>query len=204
MGMSDIAAFDDMPDAPLWGVDDGTVHRWSMLTASTRVTIVKLSEKHHGEERARYPATVVDLALPTPWIAFETHWTLGTHDQGLLTFENGDVLHELFSPIHPYDAFVVYSAGGSLKGWYANVTWPVVFAPTDDEPLIVWKDLFVDIVATQDGDVRVLDEDELAEAGLQATNPELHASILAARDELLTRFRARRVPFSTSTTMNQP
>jgi hypothetical protein len=42
----------------------------------------------------------------------------------------------------------------------------------------------------------VLDEDELAEAGLAATDPALHAMILAARDELLELAARQAFPFT--------
>lgn len=186
---------EDRPDAAVWGVDKATLRRWPELVPGAEVTIVKQSAKHGGEERARYPATVVASTLPAPWIVCETQWTMGRHDQGLLVFENGDVLHEIFSPIHPYDVFAVYRPDGELKGWYGNVTWPAFFAPEAEEPTLVWHDLYVDIVATPDGRVAIEDEDELAESGLSTSDPELHGRILAARDELLARFRARRPPF---------
>lgn len=189
---------EDHPCTARWDVDSRTLERWFALTPGTEVTIAKWSAKHNGEERARYPATIVASDLPSPWIAFETHWTMGTHDQELVTFENGDVLHEVFSPIHPYDAFAIYRPSGELKGWYGNVTYPAFLAPTNAEPVIVWRDLFVDIVAAPDGEVAVLDEDELDESDLLATDAGLHGRILAARDELLARFHDRRPPFHQS------
>lgn len=199
MSMPERLIFEDVPDAPLWGVDDATLDLWPTLTPGKSVTIAKWSVKHDGEERARYPATVLDVSLPSPWLAFETQWTMGTHDQGLLTFEDGDILHEVFSPIHPFDAFAVYRSTVAPKGWYANVTYPAFFASNSNEPVIVWNDLFIDIVATPDGNANVLDEDELEDAGLLKANPDLHRRILDARDELLTRFEDRRPPFLAST-----
>jgi hypothetical protein len=186
---------EDRPDASEWGVDKATLARWPELAPGVEVTIVKQSAKHGGKERARYPATVVPSDLPAPWVALATHWTMGRHDQGLLVFENGDVLREIFSPVHPYDVFAVYDPSGKLKGWYGNVTRPAFFAPGGDGLTLVWYDLYVDIVAKPDGQVAIEDEDELAESGLAMSDPELHGRILAARDELLARFRARRPPF---------
>lgn len=187
---------EDTPTAPLWGTDDATLARWSELTPGTEVTIVKWSAQRGGEERARYPARIAPSPIPSPWVVFETHWTMGKHDQGLLILENGDTLHEIFSPVHPYDAFAVYRPTGELKGWYGNVTHPAFFAPDTEDLVLVWHDLFIDIIATADGEVAVLDEDELEEANLSATDPELHARILAARDELLERFHTRQPPFT--------
>lgn len=194
---------EDTPRSALWGVDGATLHRWTELRPGTSVTIVKRAAMH-GEEHARYPATAIASSLPTPWVVFETRWTMGTHDQGLLTFENGDILHEVFSPVHPYDGFSVYDPDGVLKGWYANVAYPAFFDSNSNDRVLVWHDLFVDIVATPSGEVVVLDEDELEEAGLLATNPVLYRRILTARDELLERFRTRQAPFCSPDRIGPP
>lgn len=189
-------AIEDTPRAPVWGADDATLERWPSLTPGTEITIVKWSSKD-GREHARYPGTVVASDLPSPWVVFETHWTYGAVRQAGLTFETGDVLHEIFSPIHPYDAFAVYRPTGELKGWYGNVTHPASF--TDDEQegeVLVWHDLYLDLVGLPSGEVAILDEDELAESGMRASDPDLHARVLAARDELIERFKTRQAPFS--------
>jgi hypothetical protein len=193
---NDEVRIEDRPDASEWGVDEPTMARWHELKQGTTIEIVKRSAKHGGEEQARYPATVIGSSLPAPWVVLETHWTMGRHDQGLLVFENGDTLHEIFSPVHPYNAFAVYTPAGELKGWYANVDWPAVLETEGDERILVWNDLYLDVVAVSDGRVEVLDEDELEESGLADSNPDLHARILTARDELLARFRDRRPPFN--------
>ena len=181
-----------------WSVDSHTEDIWPSLVPGTRVTIVKRSHKHHGEERARYSAVVVPSTIEEPWVETETHWTAGTVVQAQVTFENDDVLREIFSPVHPFNAFAVYRPSGELKGWYANVTYPTLVETNEDPPVVVWRDLYLDVVATPDGEVHVLDEDELEEAGLVDTDPALHERILAARDELVSRFRDRRAPFHAS------
>ena len=195
MTMRNSVRFDDQPTAPAWGVNEASVHRWSELSPGTTVEVAKWSAKHQGARQTLYPGVVVDSPLPSPWIVIETHWTMGTYDQGLLTFENGDLLQEIFSPIHPYNAFAVYAPDGALKGWYANVTYPAFFEEYNAEPVLIWHDLFIDIVATPDGEVAVLDEDELEEADLPTSDPSLHQHILAARDELLQRLQDRQAPF---------
>lgn len=186
---------EDRPDAPEWGIDEATMARWPELTPGTEVTIVKRSAKHGGEERARYPARVIASDLPSPWLVCEAVWTHGTVPQGMLTFEDGDILHEIFSPVHPYNAFAVFAASGELKGWYANVDWPAVLEDGAGEVLLVWNDLYIDLVAAADGRFEVRDEDELEESGLRSSDPVLYSRILTARDELLARFHARRPPF---------
>ncbi len=165
------------------------------MQPGTRITIVKRSAKHHGEDRVSYPATVVASDLPTPWVETETHWTMDTVVQAHLTFETGDILREIFSPVHPYNAFAAYTAQGDFKGWYANVTYPTLLETSTELPRLIWHDLFIDIVASPDGTVAVLDEDELADSGLAETDPLLAARILDARDLLLDRFQRRQPPF---------
>jgi hypothetical protein len=193
----------DTPRSALWGIDEQTLHRWSELRPGTSVTIVKRAAMG-GKEDVRYPATTVVSSLPPPWVVFQASWTMGTYTQGPLTFETGDILHEVFSPIHPYDGFAIYDPDGALKGWYANVTYPAFFDSGTDSRVLVWHDLFVDIVATPSGDVLVLDEDELEESGLLATDPALHRRILAARDELLERLRTRQAPFCSPERLGPP
>jgi hypothetical protein len=193
--MTSDVRIEDRPDAPAWGVDEATMARWGELSPGAVVTIVKRSAKDGGREHARYPGTVIGSDLPAPWVVFESHWTYGAISQADLTFEIGDVLHEIFSPIHPYNAFAVFAPTGEFKGWYANVDWPAVLEDEGDETLLVWNDLYIDVVALPDGSVTVLDEDELEESGLAASNPEFHDRILAARDELVARFHDRRPPF---------
>lgn len=191
----DAVLIEDRPDAPVWGIDEATMARWPELAPGAVVTIVKRSVKD-GREHARYPGTVIASDLPAPWVVFETHWTYGNIAQGELRFEIGDILHEIFSPIHPYNAFAVYTPTGKLKGWYANVDWPAVLERDGDETILVWNDLVIDVVALPDGSVTVLDEEELDEWTLASRDPELHERILAARDELVVRFRARLAPYS--------
>jgi hypothetical protein len=189
------ARIEDQPDALAWGIDEATMARWSELMPETEVTVVKRSAKDGGREKTRYPANVIETGLPAPWVVVEARWTHGTVEQAGLTFEDGDLLHEIFSPIHPFNAFAVFGTDGGLKGWYANVDWPAVLETEGEETLLVWNDLFIDMVALPDGSVTVLDEDELEESGLTLTDPALHDRILAARDELVARFHARRPPF---------
>jgi len=196
-------ALEDTPEQPIWEPDHDTLDSWDSLQPGARITIVKRSAKHHGEDRVSYPATVVASDLSAPWIETETHWTLGTIVQAHLTFETGDILREIFSPVHPFNAFAAYTAQGDFKGWYANVTYPTLLDTSAKPSRLIWHDLFIDIVATPDGTVAVLDEDELTDSGLADTDPDLAARILAALDHLLARFQRRQPPFYQSK-INRP
>ncbi len=193
---TDRIAIEDRPEAAPWGIDEPTIVLWTELTLGLEVTVVKRSIKHGPEFRVAYPGTVVTTSVPAPWVEIEARWVAGTIQQAHLTFENDDVLREIFSPIHPYNAFAVYSPEGRLKGWYANVVRPTVISAESEGLEVIWNDLFIDIVATPDGRIAVLDEEELEEAELLTSDPELHTHILAAHDELLERFQSRRAPFS--------
>lgn len=195
---------EDRPRAAMWGIDEPTLARWPTLVTGREVTVVKRSAKHGGEFRVDYPGTVVETGMPSPWVEIEARWVAGTIHQGHIAFENDDILREIFSPIHPYNAFAVYTPAGTLKGWYANVVCPTVIEALGDRLEVVWNDLFVDIVATPDGVVAMLDEDELEAANLLATDPVLHGRILAARDELLERFQSRQAPFSSPERLDIP
>jgi hypothetical protein len=151
-------------------------------------TVVKL--RPDGTPATRYQAT--ELESPPNWIATEAHWTFKTVDIGYFTFEPGDRLEEFFSLDRWYNLFAVFRPSGELVGWYCNVTYPTIVQ--GDE--LHWHDLWVDVIVTPAGEVVVLDEEELEESGLAATDPPLYATILAARDELLTMHRENAYPFS--------
>lgn len=185
-----------------WAIDTPTLEAWPSLRPGTLVSIVKRSPA--GDNKVRYPGVVMESQVEEPWIEIEALWTTPTVVQAQLAFEPGDVLRELFSPIHPFNAFAVYRPTGELKGWYANVTYPTLVEGSENHPEVVWHDLYIDIVASPDGQVHVLDEEELSDSNLSKTDPELHARILAARDELLSRFPSRQAPFHESVITNKP
>jgi protein associated with RNAse G/E len=152
--------------------------------------VVKL--RPDGTPAARYPATEVDA--PPGWIAVRAVWGYGRVDIGHFTFEPGDILLEYFSLERPYNAFATFRPTGELAGWYSNVTYPTEV--TDDE--IRWHDLWVDVLLLPDGEVVVLDEDELGEAGVAESDPALHRMILDARDEVIRLIGDTAYPFSES------
>jgi hypothetical protein len=151
-------------------------------------TVVKL--RPSGVEATRYAGTRIDA--PAGWIAVRAQWVHGRMDLGYLVFEADDWLGEFFAIEKPYNAFALYRASGVFAGWYCNVTHPTQVVGRT----ITWHDLYVDVIVYPDGRTLVLDEDELAESGLEQHDPALHASILRARDELLDLAAARAYPFS--------
>jgi protein associated with RNAse G/E len=167
--------------------------RWPPLPTGTALTVVKQSPD--GSEATRYAAAVIDAAASAPWIAIEAIWNHRAYDLDGLLFLPGDTLHEFFSPAHWFNVFAVFAPDGTLRGWYANVTYPARLDHSASPPVLTWHDLYLDVVLLPAGDLVVRDEDELAEANVEATAPELHERIVIAREELLRRARQFIFPF---------
>jgi predicted RNA-binding protein associated with RNAse of E/G family len=157
------------------------------------LTVVKWSPE--GDEVTRYPGWVIEEGAPAPWVAVRANWVTKVVEMDGLRFVPGDRLHEFFSPKHPYNLFSVWSPQGILRGWYANVTHPAMLDPSTEPWTLIWHDLYLDLIGLPDGTMAIRDEDELADSGLLATDPELHRSILATRDELIALFSRRAFPF---------
>jgi hypothetical protein len=158
------------------------------------VTVVKLAPD--GTAVARYAGEIIAVDAPAPWVVVRAVWTFCAVEVGGLWFQPGDVLHEWFSPAHPFNAFAVYSGAAQFRGWYGNVTFPARLDSRSAPPQITWHDLYVDLVGLPDGSHAMHDDDELAASGLEATDPELYRRIIAARAELVWRFARSMPPFA--------
>src|SRR5690349_16731587 len=112
-----------------------------MVIPGTTVQVVKL--RPGGDEATRYGAVVEAEMIPHPWIAVRAEWVFGRVESHGLVFEPGDSLVEYFSPEHWFDVFRVESPDGTVRGWYANATWPTRIEP-GDPPVITWHDLYLD------------------------------------------------------------
>lgn len=171
-----------------WATQD-----WPALEPGRPIAILK---RHpDGREATRYPGVVMASDAPAPWIGIEAAWVRDVVELDGLRFVPGDTLHELFSPAHPFNVFTVISPEGTIRGWYANVTHPATLDQTTDPWTLTWHDLYLDLIGLPDGTYVIHDEDELAEGGLEGSDPALHERILAARDDLIARFVKRCVPF---------
>jgi uncharacterized protein len=170
-----------------------TTATWSSLLPGTELTIVKLAPD--GSEAARYRGEVVSHREDS-WILVQAAWTNRAVELGELSFFPGDILLEWFSPRHPFNAFAVFSAKKRFKGWYANVTHPARLDVAADPPVLIWHDLFLDLVGVPDGSFTLRDGDELRASGLANVDPELHSRIVGAQSELIRRFKHRLPPFA--------
>jgi predicted RNA-binding protein associated with RNAse of E/G family len=166
-----------------WQPDEASVEAFRLFQPGSTITVAKWAPD--GTEVASYPAAVVATAAPAPWIELVARWTLPRVVVSGLVFEPGDTLHEFFSAEHPFNAFAVFSPEGLFRGWYGNVTYPAFLGATGDETLLVWHDLYLDVVILPDGSMQLLDDDELAESGLSAAQPAFASAIEQARLDLI-------------------
>lgn len=166
---------------------------WPVLKPGTELRIVKHSPS--GEVAAEYPGWIVDEAVPSSWIMARAVWTHRLVELDGLTFAPGDRLHEFFSPEHHFNVFSVWSPEGELRGWYANVTLPATLDINERPPVLAWYDRYVDLIALPDGTAHLVDEDELADSGLERKNPEEFAVVVRTSCELQRLFAGREFPF---------
>ena len=177
----------------LWRPHAPTLAIWGDLSPGRTVTIVK--QDILGAETARYPGTVIGDAGTGPWRTVKAHWTMKDVTEGGLTFATGDALHERFSPRHPFNAFAVTDPAGAFKGWYANVTWPTLLRQENDELILMWRDLILDVVILPDGTIARLDEDEFELAQSQFESTGFADEIRAIRDRIIALANAGSPPF---------
>jgi predicted RNA-binding protein associated with RNAse of E/G family len=164
-------------------------HRSSLsIDPGDELRIVKL--RPDGSEAATYPGTLVTES--PSWIVARATWTFRRMEFDYWTFEPGDYLFEYFAKTEPFNAFVVFSPEDEFKGWYCNITHPTTV--TNDS--VFWHDLYIDVVQKRDGEIIVLDEDELEESRLHQTDPPLHRMINNARDSVVEKMRNGAYPFS--------
>ncbi len=166
-----------------WWPDPSSVAALGRLEPGSELAVAKRAPS--GLETTRYPATVAATWAPQPWIEVVATWTLPRVDVAGLIFEPGDTLREYFSAEHPYNAFAVVSPQGKLRGWYGNVTYPAFLDIVGDEAVLVWHDLYLDVVILPDGGLRLLDDDELEASGLPAAEPAFSRAIVQARRDLI-------------------
>ncbi|NKI43425.1 DUF402 domain-containing protein [Streptomyces physcomitrii] len=145
------------------------------LPGTVRVVLVKA-----GRTKIRYPARLLSddgerLTVRAPWAGE------GTRDFGFVRFEPGDVFTEHYWRHRWYAVKEVRAADGTLKGWYCDITRPAVLGGGE----LTVEDLDLDLWRSADGrQVLRLDEDEFAESGLAARDPQAAAQALAALDAL--------------------
>lgn len=142
---------------------------------TVRVRLVKA-----GREKIAYPARLLSddgtrVSVRAAWAGSDAR------DFGFVRFEPGDVFTEHYWRDRWYAVKEVRAGDGALKGWYCDVTRPVVREPEG----LVSEDLDLDLWVSADGsEVLRLDEDEFAASGLAERDPEAAGSAVRALDEL--------------------
>jgi hypothetical protein len=166
-----------------WSADPRSARVFAKIPIGAMVTVVKRAPD--GSEATRYPAIRVESTAPSPWIELVAEWTVPNVEVAGLPFIPGDSIRELFSAEHPYNAFAVISPEGEMRGWYGNVTYPAFFDEVEGEQVLVWHDLYLDVVILPDGAMHLLDDDELEESGIPIQDPAFAEAIVQARLDLI-------------------
>ncbi|MZD09996.1 DUF402 domain-containing protein [Streptomyces sp. SID5785] len=147
----------------------------SSAAETVRVRLVKA-----GREKIAYPARLLHddgtrVAVRAAWAGADVR------DFGFVRFEPGDVFTEYYWRDRWYAVKEVRAGDGTLKGWYCDVTRPVV----RDSAGLVSEDLDLDLWVSGDGaEVIRLDEDEFAASGLAGRDPGAARAATRALDDL--------------------
>jgi hypothetical protein len=159
----------------------------TLLSPGAR-TVVRLVKA--DREKVRYDARV--LRDDGVRVTVTAPWSLPTvRDFGFVRFEPGDIFTEHYWRDRWYAVKEVRAGSGALKGWYCDVTRPVVVSGG----VLVSEDLDLDLWLSADGsDVRRLDEDEFAAGGLAGRDPRAAGAAQRALDELEELARTGRLP----------
>lgn len=121
------------------------------------------------------------LQRTSTYVLLLARWNSGLIDLGYITFAPGDYLYEHFYSDRWYNIYEIYSAQGTHKGWYCNITRPAQF----DADCVESEDLELDVFISPDRQqINVLDEDEFAERGLAVSDPFAYQAALDALDEV--------------------
>ncbi|WP_372344582.1 DUF402 domain-containing protein [Streptomyces sp. KL116D] len=152
-----------------------------MSAPSTPDTALQVRLVKAGRTKISYPAELLHddgtrVTVRAAWAAE------GVRDFGFVQFRPGDTFTEHYWRDRWYAIKEVRSGDGTLKGWYCDITRPVV---RDAEGDLLAEDLDLDLwVSADGGQVIRLDEDEFAESGLADRDPAAALAATRALDEL--------------------
>jgi uncharacterized protein len=105
-----------------------------------------------------------------------------------VTLKRGDRFVETFYTDRWYNIFEIFDRDDkSFKGWYCNIGKPAVI----EGEAVSYVDLALDLWVAPDGMQTVLDEDELAELGL---DDDLQGQVLEGMQELRELFKTKKPP----------
>ncbi|MFN0070348.1 MAG: DUF402 domain-containing protein [Chloroflexota bacterium] len=109
---------------------------------------------HDGQLSYEWHGTV--LQSTDDQVVLEATFTRGPRDLGYVVLEPNDVFVEFYYYEEWFNIFQIFSAEGSLKGWYCNIGRPPRLLPGE----LHYVDLALDLFVYPDGRELVLDEDE--------------------------------------------
>ncbi|WP_353941634.1 DUF402 domain-containing protein [Streptomyces sp. HUAS MG91] len=144
-----------------------------------------------GRTKIRYPAALLrddgtHAVVRAAWAGD------GVRDFGFVRFAPGDVFTEHYWRDRWYAVKEVRTGDGTLKGWYCDITRPVVRGADGD---LLSEDLDLDLWVSADGaEVIRLDEDEFADSGLAERDPAAAREATRALDALELLARQGRFP----------
>lgn len=125
-------------------------------------------------------------------VVVRAYWTRPAVDLGYVQIAPGDLLDEYFYTDRWYNIFAWYTATGTLRGWYCNVTLPATRTTT----AVTSVDLELDLFVSPDRSVLTrLDIDEFESRGYALNDPHVYRNGYAALDELAALAAAGAGPF---------
>lgn len=109
-----------------------------------------------------------------------------------VVFEDGDVFYEHYYAGKPYGLWQVLTPNeATLKCWYCNISTPAEISGET----ITFRDLLLDVLLLPDGNVQVLDRDDLARAVAEGLDPALATLAEQATREVLDLIARGNAPF---------
>jgi hypothetical protein len=136
----------------------------------------------HGEVLERSPERLVLSAI---WEG------PGEPLVGEISFTAGDRFLEHYYPGRGYAIWQIERADGALKGWYCNISTPVV----ENDDVLSFEDLLLDVIVYPDGRHAVLDRDEFEDAVAHGLAEERRGLAEGALREVLAAVQAQASPF---------
>lgn len=157
---------------------------WNLLVPGVDVSIVK---SHYTPDRPdySYPARVIESDRPG-WLSFEAAWALPDMDVDGILYETRGRIIEYFSPDQLFNIFHVFQRSGASSGFYANVSeLPTLRQDEHGQLVLTWIDCWLDVIKLPNGEIRLLDENDLAASGVEELNPELATRIRMVANDVL-------------------
>lgn len=149
--------------------------------------VIVLKLDHEGREVFRYEGRV--LRRGVNFVCLRAVFEFDAVDLGCVTFRRGDIFTEWFYSDRWYNVFRIEDGtGGTLRGWYCNITRPAQIA----EDVVSAEDLALDVFVAPDGSLQLLDEDEFAALDLPVPD---RVAALAAVAQIRAAVEQGRAPF---------